>query len=508
MKFHRILSFILLLMAFSAFGQRRVQLKQADILRGGVRGEDRYDWVIGNVIFVQNNVTIFCDSAIFYKKKDVINAFGRVRITDGDSVTVTSRRLEYDGKIKVAKFLDKVVFTKLNTATLYTDLLDYDRSAGLATYINGGKLVDSINTLTSRKGYYNANNNLASFKKNVHVRNPDYNMYSDSLQYNSRTKLIYFRTKTHVIDKDKNDFVYEGGDYDTKTRRSVLTQGVAETPSYRLKGSHYILDDIAQVYKLRENVEMEAKDDSLTIYGSAMDYDKKTGIAKVFSDAYLAKVVGIGDTLFLSADTLVSIDNDDPAKKRLLAYPNVKIYKSDIQGRADSIEYRPADSTFILYRNPILWTEGNQMTADTISMLIHRGTIDKIFLQVNAFVVSQDTLKDFNQIKGRRMVASLAGRQINNVSVDGNGESIYYALDEKDNSFRGLNKIACSNILIRFKEGRINNLTFYVKPDASFIPPHELKAENTRLTGFQWLEELKPTRKAVLENSARGQKEP
>jgi hypothetical protein len=169
-----------------------------------------------------------------------------------------------------------------------------------------------------------------------------------------------------------------------------------------------------------------------------------------------------------------------------------------MQGVADSIEYRAADSTIFFYRNPILWSQGNQMTADSISMLIQNNTVSKVFLTINAFVISQDTLLHYNQIKGRRMTAELANGKINKVTVIGNGESIYYALDEKNTSMMGMNKIVCSNITIRFKDGKVNNLSFYIQPDAQFIPPHELKKEDKTLKGFEWKAGQKPIRSDVV----------
>jgi len=122
----------------AAMAQKKVKLKQADQLRGGVTPEgEQFSRVLGNVIFVQNTTTIYCDSAHFYKKRNSLNAFGHVRITDGDSVVITSHRLEYDGNEKRAKLRDNVVFVKLAQATLYTDFLDYDRPKNEATYFNG-----------------------------------------------------------------------------------------------------------------------------------------------------------------------------------------------------------------------------------------------------------------------------------------------------------------------------------------------------------------------------------
>lgn len=489
---------LLLAVITTSYGQKRVKLEGADVARSGKKGDVRYQRLIGNVVFVQNQTTIYCDSAHFYRKENSVEAFGKVRIIEGDSVTITGSRLIYDGDAKTAKLRRNVVFTKLKTATLYTDNLDYARPSNVAYYFNGGRLVDSVNVLTSKKGYYNVNSNLASFKDNVVVTNPDYTMYADSMRYNSRTKDIFFVSETTVINKDSSQMVYQGGKYNTITKVSDLHEGVGESEDYIIEGDEYDLDAIRNVAKVRGNVVMTSKKENLIIYGQASDYFRDQGITKVYNEAFVAKVTEDNDTLYMSADTLVSIDSKDQEKKKILAYHNVKIYKRDLQGIADSLEYRASDSTIYFYNDPVLWTQGNQLTADSISMLIENNTISKMFLVDNAFVISQDTLQNFNQIKGREMTAEFANRKINKVIVQGNGESIYFALDEKDQAFMGMNKIICSNITIRFKDGRVNNLSFYVKPEARFIPPHELKKEDKTLKGFSWQADNKPQREDVV----------
>ena len=492
---------IIFIFALTAHGQKRVRLKDADVLRSGRSGDVRFQRLIGNVVFVQNETTIHCDSAHFYRKENSVEAFGNVRIIEGDSITITGSRLVYDGDEKTAKLRKNVVFNKLKTATLYTNNLDYARGPNLASYFSGGRLVDSINVLTSKKGYYNVNSNLASFKGDVVVTNPDYTMYADSMQYNSRTKYIYFVSETTVINKDSSRAVYQGGTYNTITKVSDLREGVGESENYTIEGEEYDLDARLNIARVRGNVVMTSKKENLIIYGQASDYFRNQGITKVYNKAFVAKVTEDNDTLFMTADTLVSIDSADPKKKKILAYNNVKIFKRDLQGIADSLEYRAIDSTIYFYQDPVLWTEGNQMTADSVSMLIENNTISKMFLLDNAFVISQDTLKNFNQIKGREMTAEFANRKIDRVIVEGNGESLFFALDDEDQSFMGMNKIICSDITIRFKDGKVNNLSFYVKPEASFIPPHELKKEDRRLKGFEWRVEDKPTRDDVVKGN-------
>lgn len=493
-----VVGILIVFLSVSAYGQKRVRLKHADVARAGRKDGDRYQRLIGNVEFTQDNTTITCDSAHFFRNKNSVEAFGHVHIVDGDSVDITGSRLEYDGHTRKARLRRNVVFTKKATATLYTDYLDFSRPDNRAYYYNGGKLVDSINVLTSNKGYYNLNSDMASFKRNVKVVNPDYTMMADSLQYNSRTKIIYFVTPTTVIDKDSSTFVYQRGFYDTQTKVSDVSRGTGESEDYVIEGLNYEFDGIRNIAKVRGNVVMTSKEQNLIIRAQASDHFKDRGITKIYNNAYIAKITQDNDTLFLSADTLVSIDSEDETRERLLAYHNVRIFKKDMQGRADSLEYRLSDSTIYFYHDPVLWSDGNQMAADTISMLIENNTISRVFLVNKAFVISQDTLLNFNQIKGRRMTAELADGQINRVVVMGNGESLYFALDEEDQSFMGMNAIICSNITIRFRDGKVNNLSFYVQPDARFIPPHELQDGDTRLKDFEWRIEEKPLRREVV----------
>ncbi len=499
---------LLILSLLDCMAQRKVKLKQAETLRGSMQDGVRVDWVIGKVVFVQNQTTIYCDSAIFNKSKNSVEAYGHIRIIEGDSVTVTASRLTYDGNKKIAYLRRNVVFNKLETATLYTDFLDYDRIKNTARYFNNGKLVDSTNTLTSQKGYYDLNANLASFKTEVVAVNKENTLRSDTLQYHSRSKVIFFRAYTEVRDKENRTGYYESGFYDTKSKRSDLAEGDFETPTYKLRGAKLFLDDVKKFYRAKGDVVMTSKEENMHIYGDDGYYDKKNLISKVYGHAYVARIAEENDTLFISADTLVSIDSTDPKKKRLLAYHNVRIFKNDLQGRADSLAYQSSDSTLYFYGNPVLWTEGNQMTADSINVLLVNKRINRIHMISTAFVASVDSLNNFNQIKGRMMTAYFNDKNIHHVIVEGNGESVYFALQkliEKDSTqnttiVSGMNKIICSNMKINFKSGKIDNISFYVKPDASFIPPHELKKDQILLKGFQWRAEDRPSRGTVVQN--------
>ncbi|MTI20095.1 Organic solvent tolerance protein OstA, partial [Fulvivirga sp. RKSG066] len=498
---------LLLAAAGSALSQKKVKLDHADKMVGSVKPDgERFDRAIGDVVFKQKETTIYSDSAHFYRKRNYIEAYGNIRIVEGDSVNITAGKLIYEGDSKKAKLRNNVVFTKLGQMTLYTDFLDYDRVRQEARYFNGGKLVDSTNVLTSEKGYYQVNNNMASFKKNVVGKNPDYTLESDTLQYNTETKVVFFRDETQLTNQNGDVATYYEGTYNTIAQKSDLAKGEVETKSYILTGDKLRLDDVAKYYTATGNVEMISKEQDIIITGDDSFYDKANGISKVYGRALMKKIMD-QDTMYLTADTLVAIENVDESKKRLLAYNNVKIWKSDLQGIADSLAYHTADSTIFFYDDPVLWTEGNQLEADSINVMIANNTIDRLNLNVNSFVISQDSIDNFNQIKGRKMIARFNKGELHKVDVEGNGESIFFALDEMETYIVGMNRILCSNMVIKFLNNKADNASFYVKPDAKFIPPHELTASDRELSGFKWRSDEKPEKATLLENTLEGKQE-
>src|SRR6267154_6429514 len=220
---------ILLLTPFLTFSQKKIKLNHADSLKGSMRDGRRFDKLLGHVAFVQNTTNIFCDSAYFFPSENRLETFGHVHIID-DSVDITSLRLKYDGTKKIAYLRKNVVFEKTKIAKLYTDFLDYYRTKNEARYFNGGKLVDTTNVLTSKKGYYDVRTNLASFKTDVTGVNPDYTLKSDTLQYNSKARLVYFRDFTTVKDIEGKTAYYQNGVYDNRKKFSTLNNGEMESP--------------------------------------------------------------------------------------------------------------------------------------------------------------------------------------------------------------------------------------------------------------------------------------
>lgn len=491
----------LLLTAFlasPAFSQRKVRIEHADYTEGGRKDGERYFKVVGNVYFIQETTSIWCDSAILYRKDNRLEAFGHIRIFESlDSINITSKRLEYDGDSQFANLRDNVVYRE-DSIVLYTDFLDYDLFSKSAIYFNGGKINDGENVLTSKKGYYNAARKSMSFKTDVVLVNPENTLKTDSLYYDMMTKIAHTIGSTEIISSDGTVLhSEEGGEFMMRANKTTIEAGEIETESYILRGDKLFYDRQKGTNSATGNVYMFSKENDIIITGEAADNDESKGITTIYGKPLLKKMFQY-DTLYLSADTLVSIDDSLDVHKKLLAFHNVQFYRTDLQGKADSLMYALADSILYLYNDPVLWNEGNQIEADSMSIVFRKNQIYTLNLQFNSFMVLQDTLKNFNQLKGKNMTGYFVDNKITRLNVEGNGECIFFALDEDDNTLTGVNKILCSSMVIRFVENKADNMSFYVNPEATFIPPHELQEPDTRLKGFAWREEERPSLEDVL----------
>jgi lipopolysaccharide export system protein LptA len=481
-----------------AYSQRKVRIEHSDYTEGGRIDGQRYFKVVGNVYFIQETTNIWCDSAILYRKDNRLEAFGHIRIFDAiDSVNITSERLEYDGDSQFANLRDNVVY-KEDSIILFTDFLDYDLFSRSAIYFNGGKINDGENVLTSKKGYYNATGKSMSFKTDVELVNPENTLRADSLYYDMITKIARTIGPTEIISSDGTILNSEtGGEFRMRVNKTMITAGEIETESYILRGDKLFYDRDKGTNSAEGNVYMFSKEDDIIITGMAADNDEVSGITKIYG-APLMKKLFQEDTLYLAADTLVSVDDSLNVNKKLLAYNNVRFYREDLQGKADSLLYELSDSTLYLFNDPLLWTGRNQIEADSMNIVFRNNQIHTLNLQFNAFIVIQDTVENFNQLKGKNMTGYFVDNKIDRLNVDGNSESIFFALDEEDNSLTGVNKILCSSMVIRFVDNKVDNMSAYINPEATFIPPHELEEPDTRLKGFQWREMDRPTLISIL----------
>lgn len=484
-----------------AGNSKLVNLRQADSLTGVVMNGVTLKKLMGNVALQQGNVELYADLVLQNEARNTLQAFGNVRIIQADSVTIVGDTATYNGNTRFARMTGRTVILNDGTVTLTTRRLDYNLSSHVAYYTGGGTIVDKQSTLTSREGTYNTETKLFTYRGDVRIVDPQSTITADSLRYSSLSKDAFFIAPAKIVSKGDTLYANDGSYNVTNQISNFRGRSTVRTKDFDLTADTLNYDKPTQIGIAKGNVVFNARKDSTLLTGSVGRYYGTQGVTRVWGNA-LMRNLRQRDTLYLAADTLVSREIYTPKDtiRRLFAYRNVLIFKRDFQGKCDSLAYYVNDSTLYFYKKPVLWSDGNQSEGDSVRLVLKNGKLNLMVLQGKAFVIALDTLKNFNQMKGRRITSYLnADAKIDLVFVDGNAESIYFALDDKQKMI-GMNRVECSKMTLNFKAGEVKRIAFVGKPESALTPPKQITADNRELDGFNWRIKLRPTRQQVVAN--------
>ena len=479
--------FLLFLLMFPAILQAQSQLEviRADSLNGIQQDLIMRKTLIGHVQLRQGTTLVSCDQAVLNSSTNNVEAYGHVKIIQADTVTINGDTAIYNGDSRQAFITGRVKLDD-HTIILTTNKLDYDLNSRMAIYHTGAKIVDKKSTLTSREGFYNTVTKNFLFKEKVKVVDKDGSaVRADSLRYNTASKEAYFICPTEIITK-KDTVLTTAGFYNTQTKVSNFTgRSTARTAEYILSADTLFYDSPTQIGVARGKVEFLSQKEKVILTGDHGRYAGKTGVTRVYGHALMKNILE-KDTLYLTADTLVSVSIEKDSIRKLFAYKNLLIYKSDLSGKCDSLGYDVKDSTIHFYQKPILWANGSQMQADSMSLFMTNQKLREMRLRGHSFIITKDSVAHYNQIKGRKVWVHFADdSKLKRVQVDGNGESVYYVMDDKQVT-TGLNRVECSRMNIFFDDNKVKRIAFITKPEAKFAPPKEWKEELEYLDGFNW----------------------
>jgi len=476
----------------SAQESTRVKLIQADDWKYNKKLNPDIQRLIGNVILKHDSTYLHCDSAHLNEISNSFDGFGNVYIKVSDTLDIYGNTLNYDGNTKIAVLHNDVKLVD-KRATLYTDKLIYNRNTRIAYYHTGGKIVDKDNELTSKIGYYFTNRKEAFFKDSVVLVNPQYTMNSDTLMYNTVSKVSNFFGPSTI--KTEENFIYcENGWYDTQTDKSQFNKNAyMVNENQTLSGDSLFYDRINEYGEAFKNVSLIDTAQDIVIKGNYGEFYKKNGYAYV-TDSALTIMIDKADSLFMHADTIRLTFDSTQQAEYLFAYYKTKFYRKDMQGMCDSLVYNLNDTVIYLYNNPVLWSEENQMTSDSISMILTNNSIDSIIFYNSAFIISKDDTSTYNQVKGRIMTGFFTDNEITKITVTGNSESLYY-IREEDKSLVGINKMTSSNMLIFLDNNEIQTISYLVSPKGGTYPEHELTEEDVILRDFKWYIDKRPMKK-------------
>lgn len=484
----------------------------------------------GNVFMIQGKTKFYCDSVIINQTTNVLEAFGHVHINDNDSVHTYSDYLRYLIREKKAFLKDNVRLTD-GKGTLTTPTLDYDMNTKIGFYDKGGKLVSDSSVLTSQEGYYYGETRDALFKKKVKLVDPQSTVTTDTLWFNTFNRIATFTVPTHIANKDGSIIDTKDGYYDFNTKRSVfgkratMTNGSSiliaddiandEASGFGEARGNVIFRDTAQgTILLANNVKTNRKEEAiLATQNPVMVIKQENDSIFVAADTfYSAKLSALIQSRYVpnvrdsgrlnDSITSVPIVGKDSTNDRFVeAYFHVRIFSDSLQAVCDSLFYSLSDTTFRMYKDPIVWAQQSQITGDTIYIFTASKKPQRMFAFDNSLIINRVQAKDnfYNQVKGRHVNAYFdKDGNINYTRTRGSqAEYIYYLVDE-ENKYIGVNKSSSDVIEMYFVNKEPYELKLFNAVKANMSPMGQIDHDNIKLRGFKWQEDRRPKTKYEL----------
>ncbi|MDA0773679.1 MAG: OstA-like protein [Bacteroidetes bacterium] len=457
------------------------------------------------------------DQSFFYAKRNFFTAQGTVVFTQGDSIRMTCKYMEYDGQTKKAKAWGQVVLSRPDMK-LRTDTLYLDRIENRAFYNTPGTIIDEESTLTSRRGIYFMNEKKYRFINDVKIKNPDYKVDATQLDYFTESDLAYFYGPSTIVGKDYT-IKSERGFYDTKVQRGNFEKNATIYYDGKIIKADSLFFENEREYASGTNRVsiLDTLNQSL-IEGHYGEIFKAKDSAIITRRAIATNIIE-NDSLFIHADTLIATGPD--TARILRGFYDVRILKSDIRGRSDSLHFNETTGRIKLLkkpltkkeeqiftekdknlRNPILWFGASQMTGDQIYLISDLKTkaLDSLKIIGDAFVIEKDTIgkKGYNQIKGGILDGIFTDGALSKINVVKNTQVVYYLYSDEDQALIGINKTICSALEMDMLDNEIADIRFFVSPAGNVFPEDQINENDQTLKGFIWRDNERPRTKKDL----------
>ena len=502
----------------SSFGQEAPKI--IEIIQAGGSTQDQAKFPGANILVKRKDVRVHLlhegaliksDLSYFYPQKNFFKAKGSVVFTQGDTLKMTCDYLEYDGNLKLAIAWGEV-FLERPDMNLKTDTLYLDRLNSKAYYNSQGVILDEKSKLTSNRGIYFMDQKKYRFISNVKIENPEYDLKSQQLDYFTELNKAYFYGPTTIIGEDY-DIYCEKGAYETKIQKGNFQKNaIILYNNKEIRGDSLYFENERNYAAGTNNVSIIDTLNKSVINGHYGEIFKAKDSAIITRRAIARNIID-NDSLFIHADTLIATGPDE--ERILRAYYGVKIFKSDLRGKSDSLHLNQKTGLIKLLklplskiekrtfnisqkngRNPVLWFGRSQMSGDEIFLTSNIKTkkLDSLKIIGNSWIIEKDSISDegFNQIKGGILNGSFTDGKLKDIEIIKNTEVIYYMYSDDKSELIGIDQTTCSRLTMVTANNQIEDITFYVSPDGDLFPEKDLPTNERILEGFIWREEERP----------------
>ncbi|CAD0220994.1 organic solvent tolerance protein OstA [Chryseobacterium sp. D764] len=480
----------------------KVKIIHADEIKKDPEKYDGNQYFTGHVQIEHQGSILTADEVVLYNEENFVKAIGNTRLQNTDGSVITAGEMEYDANTQKGVARKNVVLTDPKQ-TIKTDILYYDRLANQAYFNTGGTISDGQNVTYAKVGTYFLNTRVVDLTGNVKIETPQYIIEGPNIKQNQNTKIADFNGPTTITSKTnpRNRIYTERGTYKMDSKEAYLTKNSRIFYNEKiLTGDDMYYNQISGFGKATGNVTLDDPKERRYIKGGYGEIFEKKDSAMMTKNPYAVKVME-KDSIYFAAEKIISYQRPDSLdikvkKSYLRAFKKARIYKSNAQGRADSIAFNETDGVMHMYTSPILWSGEKQVTGDKVEAYFNTKTEDIDSLKVigNAFAISKVdslTLKDeFNQVKGKFMTVYYEKNDIKEARVVGNAQSIVY-VDDTDQETKkperiGITLSTCGIIGALFEERALQIISCSIGANSDTYPMSKIEPARRKFPDFNW----------------------
>lgn len=473
----------------------RVYLQHADELRYDMYGKNPDAQIVkGKVSFLHQGGRLTCDSAYFYQGSNSVKAFGHVHYRQGDTLSLTCDRAEYDGQMQMMRARRNVVLHH-RRQTLLTDSLDFDRLYNMANFFDGGTLIDGKDRLVSDWGEYHTETREAKFVYNVKLRSGKDVVTTDTLYYDVPKSKAHMVGPSKIVSGSGSVVNTHDGYYDTKIKQAQLYgRSTLDDKDKSITGDslYYVKDGESTGYG---NVIYVDKKNKNSLTCNYLRYNEKTGLGFATRNP-VAIDYSQKDTLWVHSDTMRIYTfniNTDSVYRKVHAYPHVRAYRLDVQAVCDSLVFNSQDSCMTMYKDPITWNANRQLLGEKIHVYMNDSTVR--FAHVVGQALSVEQMPDsvhFNQITSDEMKAYFDNGEMKMSEAIGKVQTIYYLTNDRDSSLVGLNYLETDTMRMFIGAQRKLDKIWTNKFTSTMYPITQVPPAKYKLPNYAWFDDLRP----------------
>ncbi|MDE6643665.1 MAG: hypothetical protein K2K27_06160 [Muribaculaceae bacterium] len=487
----------------------RIFLERASSLIA--RPQFEYQILTGDVMFRKGDMLMYCDSAHLYEETNSIEAFGNVRMEQGDTLFVYADELVYTDSTELAVLYGnngRLVKLINRDVELQTNPFYYDLGIDLGYYDNYGTLTDAKNKLYSRYGEYAPGTSEALFRENVSLQSRNegdtLTILTEELYYNTKTHMAEMDMPSIIINRDGKIFT-DSATYNTETSFAELYKRsvVVSSQNTTLTGDSLKYDKNAGFGEAFGNVIMTDSAHSMILCGDYGFYNELTDSAFVTGRA-LAKEYSQGDTLYLHSDTIRTFAIIIPEYERdsilipadtthlVVAAHMARFYRSDMQGLCDSMTFVQTDSMLYLDIHPVVWSDNRQIFGTEIEVHLNDSTIDYAKLPDFGFMAEEIEEGFYQQLTGSEMTAYFEDGHLVRLEVSGNVEALSLP-QEADSTYNKFATLESSFLTAWFKGNMLERMKAWPATTSVITPLYLAKRSQLYLPQFKWYTDMRPT---------------